>query len=70
VLRHLELEGVRNSSALRIHAVDVIKAIMAADESQTGLLKSLLDLHSAWAEYRDQSHDLYITVRSCPPIAP
>jgi hypothetical protein len=56
-----ELEGIRNTSALRIHTIDLLKAIIAADETQTSLLKSLLDLHPAWAEFRDQSHDLYLT---------
>ena len=56
-----ELEEVRNPAALRIHAVDTIKAIIAADEFQAGPLQTLLDHHPVWAEYRDQSHDLFIT---------
>ena len=58
-----DLALVRNGNALRIHAVDVIKAIMAADEGNAVALQALLDLHSAWTEFRDQSHDLFITVR-------
>jgi hypothetical protein len=57
------LKDVRNASALRIHAVDVIKAIMAADEGNAVGLQAMLDLHHAWSEFRDQSHDLFITVK-------
>ena len=46
---------------MRIHAVDTIKAIIAADEFQAGPLKALLDTHPVWSEFRDQSHDLFIT---------
>ena len=56
-----ELQDVRNPAAMRIHAVDTIKAIIAADEFQSGPLKALLDVHPGWAEYREQSHDLFIT---------
>lgn len=56
-----ELENVRNPAAMRIHAVDTIKAIIAADEFQAGPLKALLDVHPVWSEFRDQSHDLFIT---------
>ena len=58
-----DLAEIRNGNALRIHAVDVIKAIMAADDGNAVALQALLDLHSAWTEFRDQSHDLFITVR-------
>lgn len=52
---------VRNPSAMRIHAVDLIKAIISVDPVQCGGLQALLDLHPAWSEFRDQSHDLFIT---------
>lgn len=56
-----DLDEVRNVSALRIYAVDVIKAIVSADSTQCEMLKVFLDNHSVWGEYRDQSHDLYLT---------
>lgn len=59
------IEHVRNSAALRIHAVDVLKAMIAADEANAPVLQALLDTHSAWSEFRDQSHDLFITVSAC-----
>lgn len=58
-----KLENVRNSSALRIHAVDVLKAMVSADEANAAVLQALLDLHPAWGEFKEQSHDLFITVR-------
>jgi hypothetical protein len=57
------IEGVLNPSALKIYAVDVIKAIIAAsDEESATVLQALLDFHPAWREYKDQSHDLFLTV--------
>ena len=55
------LANVTHPAALRIHAVDCIKAIIAADEFQAGALQAMLDLHPVWSEYKDQSHDLFIT---------
>jgi hypothetical protein len=55
------LAEVTHPAALRIHAVDTIKAIIAADEFQAGPLQAMLDVHPLWSEYRDQSHDLFIT---------
>lgn len=57
-------EQVRSAPAMRIHAVDLVKAIIAADEFAAAPLQALLDAHPAWAEFRDQSHDLFITVRN------
>jgi DnaJ family protein C protein 13 len=56
------LQNVRSPAAMRIHAVDLVKAIVAADEFAAAPLQALLDDHPSWAEYRDQSHDLFITV--------
>jgi len=56
-----ETQDVRNPAAMRIHAVDTIKAIIAADEFQSGPLQALLDVHPVWSEFRDQSHDLFIS---------
>ncbi len=56
------LSHVRNVSALRIHAVDLLKAMVAADENYASILQALLDVHLSWSEFRDQSHDLFITV--------
>ena len=59
------IEGVINPSALKIYSVDVIKAIIAAsDEESAAVLQALLDFHPAWREYKDQSHDLFLTVSS------
>ncbi len=55
------LSEVRNTSALRIHAVDLLKAIIAADDFNAATLQLLLDSHPNWSEYKDQSHDLFIT---------
>jgi DnaJ family protein C protein 13 len=56
------LKDVRSPAAMRIHAVDLIKAIIAADEFAAAPLQELLDAHPNWSEFRDQSHDLFITV--------
>lgn len=58
------IADVRSAAAMRIHAVDLIKAIVAADEFAAAPLQALLDAHPTWSEFRDQSHDLFITVRS------
>jgi hypothetical protein len=58
------LQHVRSPAAMRIHAVDLVKAIVAADEFAAAPLQALLDAHPSWADYRDQSHDLFITVSS------
>jgi DnaJ family protein C protein 13 len=56
------LAEVTSPSALKIHAVDLLKAIIAADESHAAVLQALLDVHPSWNEFKDQSHDLFITV--------
>jgi DnaJ family protein C protein 13 len=59
-----DLSHVANVSALRIHAVDLLKAILAAgDEQSVAQLQALLDLHPAWRDFKHQSHDLFLTVR-------
>ena len=55
------LAEVRNPSALRIHAVDTIKAIIAADDFNAASLQALLEIHPSWSDFKDQSHDLFIT---------
>lgn len=55
------LAAVKNPSALRIHSVDLIKAIIAGDPNNGQSLQAILDLHPAWAEFKDQNHDLFIT---------
>eukprot|EP01038_Epipyxis_sp_PR26KG_P006403 gene6403-8814_t len=56
------LENVRSASALKIHTVDLIKAIIAnSEESQASILQSLVNVHPSFKEYRNQSHDLFIT---------
>lgn len=52
---------VLNPSALRIHAIDLLKAICNADPEDSEL-KAMVDLHPSWQEFKDQSHDLFITV--------
>jgi hypothetical protein len=56
------LVHVLNSAALKIHAVDLIKAIFTADPEYEASLQAVLNIHPAWREYRDQSHDLFLTV--------
>lgn len=57
------LQHVINPSALKIYSVDLLKAIIAAsDEETSAALQTLLDFHPSWKEYKDQSHDLYLTV--------
>ena len=57
------LAHVANASALRIHTVDCLKAILAAgDPAALAQLQALLDLHPAWREFKHQSHDLFLTV--------
>lgn len=53
------LADVTFPTALHVHAVDVLKAMAASDE--TGVIHALLDVHPAWGEYKDQRHDLFIT---------
>ena len=38
-----------------------MKAIIAADDFNAASLQLLLDSHPNWSEYKDQSHDLFIT---------
>jgi len=55
------LNEIRNPSALRIYAIDALKALAKADEYHSMTIQSLLDTHPAWSEYKEQSHDLFIT---------
>lgn len=55
------LNDIRNSSALRIYAIDALKALAKADENHSMTIQSMLDVHPAWSEYKEQSHDLFIT---------
>jgi DnaJ family protein C protein 13 len=58
-----DLSHVANVPALRIHAVDLLKAILAAgDEAAVAQLQALLDLHPAWKEFKHQRHDLFLSV--------
>lgn len=60
------LRDVASPSALKIHTVDLLKAIVAADsEGDAAALQALLSVHPSWNEYKDQSHDLFITVSTC-----
>eukprot|EP00602_Paraphysomonas_sp_CaronLab_P011509 CAMPEP_0185040382 /NCGR_PEP_ID=MMETSP1103-20130426/38364_1 /TAXON_ID=36769 /ORGANISM="Paraphysomonas bandaiensis, Strain Caron Lab Isolate" /LENGTH=2494 /DNA_ID=CAMNT_0027579655 /DNA_START=336 /DNA_END=7820 /DNA_ORIENTATION=+ len=56
-----QLAHVRNASALRVHAVDVLKAMILVDSPDAPVLQAMLDAHSSWQEYKHQSHDLFIT---------
>lgn len=55
------LAPLRNSSALKIHTVDALKAMMEADETSSVKMRAILDGHPAWQEYQGQSHDLFLT---------
>lgn len=56
-----ELTHVRNYSALRINAVETLKAMCECDE-YADLLISLLSSRKIWNKYRSQSQDLFISV--------
>lgn len=57
------LVKVNSPSALKIHTVDLLKAIVAAANEETAhILQAVLNSHHAWSEFKDQSHDLFITV--------
>jgi DnaJ family protein C protein 13 len=56
-----KLKEVRNAAAMRVHAIDTIKAMSAVDGPDQAMLMALLEAHSSWSEYRHQSHDLFIT---------
>lgn len=55
------LLSVRNPSALRIYAMEVLK-LMCESEVYSGYLRPLLESHKAWKKYKSQSLDLYLTV--------
>jgi DnaJ family protein C protein 13 len=56
------LADVRNASALKVYAVDTLKAMLLIDSPHVGVLQAILEAHHSWSEYRYQSHDLFITV--------
>lgn len=56
------LSHILHPAALKIHAVDCVKSIFAADCEYEESMQAVLALHSAWREYRDQSHDLFLSV--------
>lgn len=57
-----DLSHVQNQSALKIHSVDLIKAIISVCDEESAIpLQTLLDLHPAWRDFKHQSHDLFIT---------
>jgi hypothetical protein len=65
-------EQVNNAMALRIHTIDLLKAMLLIDESPEihRELKEILSQSKEWGDFKDQSHDLFITVslRSSPLI--
>ena len=59
----IDLNHIQNNSMLRIHSVELIKAILlAGDETVILPLQNLLNIHPAWKEFRHQNHDLFLTV--------
>jgi hypothetical protein len=55
------LASLKSASALRVYAVDMIKAMqLVADPSAQAQLSTLLNTHSAWESYRHQAHDLFL----------
>jgi len=53
---------VLNPAALRVYSVDLLKAMLiAADPATAAVLRTLLDTHPSWREFKDQSHDLFLT---------
>jgi DnaJ homolog subfamily C member 13 len=57
-----KLSNVRNYAAMKVHAVDVIKAMLLVESSHVGILQAMLDAHHSWKEFKHQSHDLFISV--------
>lgn len=59
----IDLNHIQNNSMLRIHSVELIKAILlAGDETVILPLQNLLNIHPAWKEFKHQNHDLFLTV--------
>lgn len=56
------LSSVRSPSALKLYAVDIIKAMMVIDSHHQPVLQAMCEAHHSWGEYKHQSHDLFITV--------
>jgi hypothetical protein len=56
-----KVREVRNAAAMRVHAIDTLKAMSAVDGPEQAILLALLEAHSSWSEYRHQNHDLFIT---------
>ena len=56
-----KVKHVRNAAAMRVHAIDTLKAMSAVNGPDQSILLALLEAHSSWSEYRHQSHDLFIT---------
>ena len=57
------IRHVRNGAAMRVHAVDAIKAMLVVESSHIAVLQAMLDAHHSWKEFKHQSHDLFISVR-------
>ena len=65
------LEEVRSPSALKVHAVDALKAMLSAAKIgslQSNALRTLLESSSAWQEFKDQVTPLDGMKIYVPPI--
>ena len=56
------LETVRNPNTLKLNAIDVLKAMASIESVSSAVIQAMLNGHHSWTEYRNQSHDLFITV--------
>lgn len=58
------INNVRNGATLKLYAVDVLKAMLSVQTEHASMLNMLYESHSAYSDYRNQSHDLFITVNT------
>ena len=56
------LADVRNISTAKLYAVDVLKAMVAVQTEHVAILRAMYESHHAYGEFRNQSHDLFLTV--------
>lgn len=58
-----EFSYLTNPSAVKFYSIDLLKSMLSiANERMTNELQSLLSKSNCWSEFRDQQHDLYISV--------
>lgn len=63
------MNNVRSGPTLKLYAVDVLKAMLSVQSEHAAMLNMLYQSHQAYSEYRNQSHDLFLTVYPVSNIA-